>query len=143
MLPSTESGPGFGCTSPHNKIRQVTHSESVVRTFVRFVLVWICRFPLPLGVWGAAVCDCGTPWAFLLPFLTQAVERMNRTKMWKPQYATCLRLPRPIVFDIPEKPPEPSDFSLHTNKYYNVGIEERSGAVQTAGPGYKNYFQSS
>ena len=21
------------------------------RTFVRFVLVWICRFPLPLGVW--------------------------------------------------------------------------------------------
>ena len=22
----------------------------VFRTFVRFVLVWICRFPLPLGV---------------------------------------------------------------------------------------------
>ena len=21
------------------------------RTFVRFVLIWICRFPLPLGVW--------------------------------------------------------------------------------------------
>ena len=21
------------------------------RTFVRFVLVWICRFPLPLGFW--------------------------------------------------------------------------------------------
>ena len=21
------------------------------RTFVRFVLVWVCRFPLPLGVW--------------------------------------------------------------------------------------------
>ena len=21
------------------------------RTFVRFVLVWICRYPLPLGVW--------------------------------------------------------------------------------------------
>ena len=21
------------------------------RTFVRFVLVWICRFPFPLGVW--------------------------------------------------------------------------------------------
>ena len=42
---------------------------SAFRTFVRFVLVWICRFPLPLGVWeGAAVCDCGTPWTFLLPF---------------------------------------------------------------------------
>ena len=24
---------------------------SVFRTFVRFELVWICRFPLPLGVW--------------------------------------------------------------------------------------------
>ena len=28
-----------------------------VRAFVRFVLVWICRFPLPLGVggWGAGL----------------------------------------------------------------------------------------
>ena len=24
---------------------------SSFRTFVRFVLVWICRYPLPLGVW--------------------------------------------------------------------------------------------
>ena len=24
---------------------------SAFRTFVRFLLVWICRFPLPLGVW--------------------------------------------------------------------------------------------
>ena len=24
---------------------------SALRTFARFVLVWICRFPLPLGVW--------------------------------------------------------------------------------------------
>ena len=24
---------------------------SAVRTFVRFVFVWFCRFPLPLGVW--------------------------------------------------------------------------------------------
>ena len=24
---------------------------SAFRTFVRFVLVWICRVPLPLGVW--------------------------------------------------------------------------------------------
>ena len=24
---------------------------SAFRTFVQFVLVWICRFPLPLGVW--------------------------------------------------------------------------------------------
>ena len=37
------------------------------RTFVRFVLVWMCRFPLPL-LGRAAVCDCGTPWTFLFPF---------------------------------------------------------------------------
>ena len=50
------------------------------RAFVRFVLVWICRFPLPLGVvggggggGGAAVCGCGTPWTFLLPFLGLAI----------------------------------------------------------------------
>ena len=24
---------------------------SAFRTFVRFVLVWICPFPLPLGIW--------------------------------------------------------------------------------------------
>ena len=24
---------------------------SAFRTFVRFLLVWICRFPLPLGIW--------------------------------------------------------------------------------------------
>ena len=24
---------------------------SAFRTFLRFVLVWTCRFPLPLGVW--------------------------------------------------------------------------------------------
>ena len=28
-----------------------TANLSAFRTFVRFVLVWICRFPLPLGVW--------------------------------------------------------------------------------------------
>ena len=37
---------------------------SVFRTFVRFVLVCICRY---LG--RVAVCDYGTPWTFLLPFL--------------------------------------------------------------------------
>ena len=28
-----------------------TANLSAFRTFVRFVLVWICRFPLPFGVW--------------------------------------------------------------------------------------------
>ena len=53
---------------------------SAFRTFVRFVLVWICRFPHPLGVWGGLrfvivalpglfsylFCYCGTPWDFPL-----------------------------------------------------------------------------
>ena len=38
---------------------------SAFRTLVRFVLVWICWFSLPL-----VVCDCGTPWTFLLPFFS-------------------------------------------------------------------------
>ena len=56
---------------------------SAFRTFVRFVLVRIYRFPLPLGVWEGLrfvivvlpgifsylFCNCGTPWTFLLPFL--------------------------------------------------------------------------
>ena len=42
---------------------------SAFRTFVRFVLVWICRFPLPLGVW-----EGGTPWTFLLPFFIQGAS---------------------------------------------------------------------
>ena len=55
---------------------------SAFRAFVRFVLVWICRFPLPLGVWEGLrfvivalpglfsylFCDCGIPWTFFLLF---------------------------------------------------------------------------
>ena len=37
------------------------------RTFVRFAFVWfVSSFSWCLG--RAAVCDCGTPWSFLLPF---------------------------------------------------------------------------
>ena len=52
---------------------------SAFRTFVRFVLVWTCRFPLPLSAWEGLrfmivalpglfpylFCDCGTPWTSL------------------------------------------------------------------------------
>ena len=42
---------------------------SACRTFVRFVLVWICRFPLPLGVWvGLRFVIVALPGLFLLPF---------------------------------------------------------------------------
>ena len=55
---------------------------SAFRTFVRFVLDWICRFPLPLGVWeGLSFCDCGTPWTFLLPFFVGSIGVTCRSKM--------------------------------------------------------------
>ena len=42
---------------------------SAFRTFVRFVLVWICRFPLPLGVWeGLRFVIVALPGLFSLPF---------------------------------------------------------------------------
>ena len=48
-------------------------NPSAFRTFVRFVLVWISWFPLPLGVWEGlrfvivalpGLFSCGTPWTF-------------------------------------------------------------------------------
>ena len=41
---------------------------SAFRTFVRFVLVWICRFPLPLGVWeGMRFVIVALPGLFSFP----------------------------------------------------------------------------
>ena len=43
---------------------------SAFRTFVRFVLVWICRFPLPLGVWeGLRFVTVALPGLFSYLFL--------------------------------------------------------------------------
>ena len=43
---------------------------SAFRTFVRFVLVWVCRFPLPLGVWeGLRFVIVALPGLFSYPFL--------------------------------------------------------------------------
>ena len=45
------------------------------RTFVRFVLVWICRFPLPLGVWeGLRIVIVALPGLFSYLFLTKIVQ---------------------------------------------------------------------
>ena len=42
---------------------------SAFRTFVRFVLVRICRFPLPLGVWeGLRFVIVALPGLFSYPF---------------------------------------------------------------------------
>ena len=47
---------------------------SAFRTFVRFVLVWICRFPLPLGVWE----ELRFVIAFLLPFFVKCLNEVQR-----------------------------------------------------------------
>ena len=52
---------------------------SAFRTFVRFVLVWICRFPLPLGVWeGLRFVIVALPGLYLFLFL-QAMDVKNTT----------------------------------------------------------------
>ena len=44
-------------------------NPSAFRTFVRFVLVWNLSVSSSSWCLGRiAVCDCGTPWTFLLPF---------------------------------------------------------------------------
>ena len=72
---------------------------SCVWSFVRFVLVWICRFSssswcLGRGRRGAAVCDCGAPWTFLLPFFSEQFTSVLMSS-WKPgtkkQYNTFIR----------------------------------------------------
>ena len=45
---------------------------SPFRTFLRFVLVWICRFPLPLGVWeGLRFVIVALPGLFSYLFLVE------------------------------------------------------------------------
>ena len=45
------------------------------RTFVRFVLVWICRFPLPLGVWeGLRFVIVALPGLFSYPFFKKKIS---------------------------------------------------------------------
>ena len=46
---------------------------SAFRTFVRFVLVWMSVSSSSWGLGRAAVCDCGTPWTFLLPYFGRRV----------------------------------------------------------------------
>ena len=50
-------------------------NPSVFRTFVRFVLVWICRFPLLLGVWeGLRFVIVALPGLFSYLFFTCVVK---------------------------------------------------------------------
>ena len=60
---------------------------SAFRTFVRFVLVWICR--VSSSSWGlerAAVCDRGTPWTFLLIFFQHLPRDLENANAWKTMF---------------------------------------------------------
>ena len=47
---------------------------SPFRTFVRFVVVWICRYPLPLGVWeGLRFVIVAFPGLFSYLFFTTLI----------------------------------------------------------------------
>ena len=55
---------------------------SAFRTFVRFVLVWICRFPLPLWVWeGLRFVIVALPGLF--PYLYLVAEGLIVEDIWK------------------------------------------------------------
>ena len=41
----------FPCSIANTSLGEEKANLSAFCTFVRFVLVWFCRFPLPLGVW--------------------------------------------------------------------------------------------
>ena len=53
---------------------------SAFRTLVRFVLVWICRFPLPLGVWeGQRFVIVALSGTFSYPFFHADNEYSDQT----------------------------------------------------------------
>ena len=52
---------------------------SAFRTFVRFVLVWICRFPIPLGVWeGLRFVIVALPGLFSYLFWTFYAQKCSK-----------------------------------------------------------------
>ena len=65
---------------------------SAFRTFVRFVLVLDLSVSSSSWCLGrAAVCDCGTPWTFLLPFLDNSRQRHMATRICNEHQNHCLR----------------------------------------------------
>ena len=56
------------------------------RAFVRFVLVWICRFPLPLGVWeGLQFVIVALPGLFSYLFFQTTGARIDICKVYDQQ----------------------------------------------------------
>ena len=68
---------------------------SAFRTFVRFVLVWMSVSSSSWGLGRAAVCDCGTPWTFLLPYFGRLV--FDSTKHWAHDLINITTDLRPVI----------------------------------------------
>ena len=51
----------------------------LVHLFVCFVRVSFCHFLFLLGSGLAVVCDCGTPWTFLLTVLKDSNQTIGKT----------------------------------------------------------------
>ena len=62
-----------------------TANLSAFRTFIRFVLVQICRFPLPLGVWKGCGFLLWHSLDFSLTFFSRCIliSRKHFLKPWK------------------------------------------------------------
>ena len=59
-------------------ITRLGKRELILVVFVRFVLVWICRFPLPLGVWeGLRFVIVALPGLFSYLFSRQKVGHIR------------------------------------------------------------------
>ena len=68
---------------------------SAFRTFVRFVLVWMCRFPLPLGVWeGLWFVIVALPGLFSYLFF----YKVQKKNIYKKNRTNSLYLFMPPVF---------------------------------------------
>ena len=68
---------------------------SIFRMFDRFVLVWICRFPIPLYVWEGLRFVIVTPWTFLLLFFI--IPRYHRVSGYK-NGETCTKFIEPHLY---------------------------------------------
>ena len=73
----------FLCFSVLLVLRLPRLGKGDFRTFVRFVLVWICRFPLPLGVWeGLRFVIVALPGLFSYIFYKQMHMNVNSLDGW-------------------------------------------------------------
>ena len=75
----------------------VGRESSAFRTFVRFVLVWFCWFPLPLGFWeGLRFVIVAFPGLFSYPFLWLWYSLDFSLVFF---FYSCMHVVNPIMFD--------------------------------------------